>query len=122
MRAKKRFLTRVSVQLAAALISLPALALNYSCDGPVSGVTVGPSGIVSAATAGGQAWGYFCQVNGTSANGTSPEACRGMLAVLLAAQASGKSVRIWFSDENSCSTNRSWSWMNTIYWGPSLLD
>lgn len=121
MRAKKKVLTRIAVVLAAAFISLPALAVDYACDGQVNGVTVGPSGVVSAASAGGQSWGYFCQVNGTS-NNISPEACRGMLAVLLAAQASGKQVRIWFRDENNCSTNRGWAWLSSMYWGPSILD
>ena len=122
MRAKKSFLSRVPVALAAAFISLPALAVDYACDGPVNGVTVGPSGVVSAASAGGQSWGYFCQVNGTS-NGISPEACRGMLAVLLTAQASGKQVRIWFRDDyNNCSTPRGWAWLSTMYWGPSMIE
>jgi hypothetical protein len=121
MKSKKHVFTKAVVALAASLVAQSALAVDYSCDGPVNGVTVGPSGVLSAASAGGQAWGYFCQVNGTS-NNISPEACRGMLAVLLTAQASGKQVRIWFRDDNSCSTNRGWAWLSTMYWGPAVID
>jgi hypothetical protein len=77
--------------------------------------------VVSAASAGGQSWGYFCTFN-DSVNGVTPEACKGILAVLLAAQASGKQIRLWFDDSNSCSTNRGWNWLSTLYWGPSILD
>jgi hypothetical protein len=105
----------------AMLSTAPALAVDYACDGPVNGVTVGPSGVVSAASAGGQSWGYFCQL-GTTTNGVSPDACKGMLAILLAAQASGKNVRLWFRDSLSCSTNRGWNWLDTLYWGPAVLD
>ena len=47
-----------------------------------------------------------------------------MLAVLLAAQASGKQVfAIWFRDDyNNCTTPRGWAWLSTMYWGPSMLD
>jgi hypothetical protein len=118
---KRTMIGKVALALAFALASQVALAVDYSCDGPVNGVTVGPGGHVSAASAGGQQWGYFCQLGATT-NGVSPEACKGMLAVLLAAQASGKSVRMWFRDSNNCSTYRGWNWLDTLYWGPSMLD
>lgn len=112
---------RILATLAAAILCAPAMAVDYSCDGPVSGVTVGPGGHVSAAYAGGQSWGYFCQL-GNNSNNVSPEACKGILSVLLTAQATGKSVRIWYRDDLSCSTNRGWNWLSTLYWGPALLD
>jgi hypothetical protein len=103
------------------LSSAPAFAVNYACTGPVNGVSTGPGGVVSAANAGGQQWGYFCQLGATT-NNVSPEACKGILAVLLAAQTSGKSVTIWYDDALSCSTHPSWAWLTTWYWGPSISD
>jgi hypothetical protein len=118
---KSTVLRRVALTLAFAIASQSALAVDYSCDGPVTGVTVGPGGHVAAANAGGQQWGYFCQLTGTT-NGITPETCRGILALLLTAQASGKSVRLWYRDDNNCSTYRGWNWLSTVYWGPALLD
>jgi hypothetical protein len=118
---KKAMIGKVVLTLTFALASQTALAVDYSCDGPVNGVTVGPGGTVSAESAGGQNWGYFCQL-GVTANGFSPDACKGVLALLLSAQASGKSVRIWFRDSGNCSTYRGWAWLDTIYWGPSMLN
>jgi hypothetical protein len=71
---------RILATLAAAIVCAPAMAVDYSCDGPVTGVTVSPGGIVSAGTAGGQSWGYFCQL-GTTTNGIGPEACKGCTGV-----------------------------------------
>jgi hypothetical protein len=113
--------TRIFAVAASLAFALPAFAADYSCDGAVTGVTVNGSGIVSAANAGGQSWGYFCQL-GQTTNGVTPEACKGMLAILLAAQSSGKGVRIWYRDSASCSTYRGWNWLDTMYWGPTLID
>jgi hypothetical protein len=104
------------------LCTTPAIAaVHYACAGPVNGVTVSPAGVVSAAAAGGQTWGYFCQL-GTTTNNVSPEACKGILAVLLAAQASGKTVTLWYDDDLSCSTHASWAWLTTVYWGPTINE
>jgi hypothetical protein len=107
--------------VAALLCAAPAMAAHYACAGPVNGVTASPGGVVSAAAAGGQSWGYFCQLGATT-NNVSPEACKGILAVLLAAQASGKTVTVWYDDELTCSTHAGWAWLNTIYWGPTIND
>jgi hypothetical protein len=107
--------------VAGALSSAPAFAVHYACSGPVNGVTVSPSGVVSAAAAGGQSWGHFCQL-GTTTNNVSPEACKGILAILLAAQASGKTVTLWYDDALACSTHASWVWLDTVYWGPTINE
>jgi len=102
----------------------PAMAVNYSCGGAVNGVTVGPGGTLSAANAGGQSWGYFCQIGATT-NNISSDACKGMLAVLLAAQASGKQVVVWYSDDHDCAwhaANGAWQWLSTVYWGPAMME
>ena len=115
---KRRWLIACAV---GALSSAPAFAVHYACGGPVNGVTVSPGGVVSAAAAGGQSWGYFCQLGATT-NNVSTEACKGILAVLLTAQASGKSVTVWYDDDLTCSTHASWAWLNTVYWGPTISD
>jgi hypothetical protein len=109
--------------VAALLCTAPAMA-NYACSGPVNSVTVGPSGVVSAGAAGGQSWGYFCQLGATT-NGIGPDACKGILAVLLAAQSSGKHVQIWFNDNHDCTwraSNGSWAYLQDWYWGPAMID
>jgi hypothetical protein len=93
---------------------------NYSCIGPVTGVTVGPSGVVSGANIGGISWGYFCSVS-TPENGASVDACRAILALLMSAEAQGKSVEIWFSDGLTCATRPSWTWQTGWYFGPRIV-
>lgn len=112
---------RMLMTLAAAIFCAPAMAVEYSCVGPVSGVTVSLAGVVSAESAGGQNWGYFCQIGATT-NNASSDACKAVLSLLLTAQATGKSVRLWYNDSNTCSTYRGWQWLNTVYWGPKLED
>ena len=76
---------------------------------------------MSAENAGGHSWGFFCALGQTS-NNVSPEACKGILSVLLTAQTSGKRVTIWYRDDLNCSTARGWQWLSTVYWGPTLTD
>lgn len=112
----------ILIALVAGLTAAQASAANYACAGPVNGVTVGPGGVVSAESAGGQHWGYFCQIGATT-NNVDSDACKGILAVLLAAQASGKSVNIWYNDSSDCTwhaSNGGWAWLTSWYWGPSL--
>jgi len=110
---------RILVAFAASIFCAPAMAVQYFCSGPVTGVTVSPSGVVQAEHAGGQSYGYFCQI-GATYNGVSSDACKAILTVLLTAQTTGKSVTIAYDDANNCATNRAWTWLNTIYWGPKL--
>ena len=113
-------------QVLAGLIGSMTAALgysaNYACSGPVNGVTAGPNGVVAAESAGGQHWGYFCQLN-TTVNNVDADGCKGILSVLLAAQASGKSVSVWYTDDHDCTwhgTNGAWTWLATWYWGPTI--
>jgi hypothetical protein len=122
-RSKKSW-RKILFALAAAAMAVQASAVNYACGGPVNGVTVSPGGVVSAESAGGQHWGYFCQIGATT-NTVTSDACKGVLAVLLAAQASGKSVNIWYGDANDCAwhaSNGSWAWLTTWYWGPTVSN
>jgi hypothetical protein len=102
----------------------PTFAVNYACSGPVNGVSVSPGGVVSAESAGGQHWGYFCNL-GTTNNNVSSEACKGILATLLAAQHTEKVVTLWFGDDYDCNwhaSNGSWAWLTTWYWGPTASN
>lgn len=125
MRGIQRFRRGLVVGALSMAWGIPAMAtVHYACGGPVDGVTVSPGGVVSASSAGGQHWGYFCQLGATT-NGVSNDACKGILATLLAAQASGKSVNLWFDDDYDCNwhaSNGAWAWLNTVYWGPSILN
>lgn len=107
----------------AVLTAVPAAAVGaqYSCVGPVAEVLVSPTGVVSAGSLGGITWGYWCSIS-SATNGVSPEACRGVLAVLLAAQTSGRDVQVWFDDGLSCTTRTPWTWQTGWYWGPALRN
>jgi hypothetical protein len=114
----------IAQRAAAILLSLVASAgahATYSCTGPVTGVTVSPQGYVTAESLAGISWGYYCHLSNVY-YGVSPEACRGILALLLSAEAQGKSVEIWFEDNLSCSTRPSWAWQAGWYWGPRIVS
>jgi hypothetical protein len=121
MRNLRRNVLSTLAAGAVAVLASPAALADYSCGGPVNGVTVSGAGVVSAESAGGTHWTYFCQLGATT-NGVDPEACKGILAVLLTAQASGKSVNLWFNDSLNCSADRSWAWLAHWYWGPSIQN
>jgi hypothetical protein len=104
--------------------SASAMATNYECGGPVNGVTVDHNGVVVAESAGGQHYGYFCQL-GTTSNNVSSDACKGILAVLLTAQSTDKQINIWYNDANDCAwhaSNGSWAWLSTWYFGPMVAN
>lgn len=100
----------------------PAWA-NYSCTGTIDAVTVAPGTgtvIVSSASA-GLTWVYLCLLEGSasSANGTvTPEQCKAIYSLLLAAQAAERSVTISFNDTLTCTTHPAWAWLTGWYWGP----
>lgn len=111
----------VLVAAASVLASQTALA-NYTCSGPVSGVQISPAGVVSAASYAGLSWVHLCSVE-TAQNGVSPATCKSIYAMLLTAQTSGKSVRLWFNDDpNTCASHTPWTWITGWYWGPMLDD
>ncbi len=106
------------------VMAAEAMATNYSCGGPVNGVTVDHNGVVVAESAGGQHYGYFCQIGGASNNVTS-DACKGILSVLLTAQSTDKSINIWYNDTHDCAwhaSNGSWAWLDTWYFGPMVVN
>ena len=62
---------------------------TYSCAGIVYGVVVRPYGIVSTEYLAGASWSHWCNLT-TTDNGVSPDTCKGILALLLSAEAQGK--------------------------------
>jgi len=93
---------------------------TYSCNGVIDQLNVSPNGvvIVDSTTAGLQSV-YLCQI-GTTANGVSPDACKAILSLLLAAKLSGTSVLWNFSDSLTCTTHPAWAWLGGWYYGPNL--
>lgn len=98
-----------------ALFSLPqpALADAYYCEGQVNGLGLNNNTgrlWVSYGAIGMQA---ICDVDATF-NGTSPNACKAWLALLTAAQAQQKTIRLYYDsttggNPTSCAGFQSWA-------------
>jgi hypothetical protein len=116
-------LSKAIAVVATVLVSAGA-AQAYTCEGPVTGVTVGPSGKLAAAEIAGLQWPYLCELNGASEANTTTETCKAIYALLLTAQASGKKVRLWFNDSGDCTstTHAAWQDLTGWYWGPMLVE
>ena len=91
----KKYLTTMLTGLSL-MTSMPASA-NYTCSGPVKGVSINGLGAVVAESIGKVQWGFLCNVE-TAANGINPATCKVMYATLLAAQTTGRSVTLWVTD------------------------
>jgi hypothetical protein len=104
------------------LVSQPVLlqAQSYTCSGPVSGVTLSPTGLVAAETVAGINWPYICQM-GANYNGVTPEGCKAIYATLMTAQLTQKDVMFWFSDNATCNTHPQWGPLTGWYFGPKLV-
>lgn len=93
---------------------------TYQCTGPVTGVSINPkTGEVVAENIGTLEWPKFCDVN-NEINGVDPESCKIIFTALLTAQISGKSVTLWFEDDNDCSTHTPWQLLTGWYFGPKI--
>jgi hypothetical protein len=102
--------------------SAPAFA-NYSCTGPVTALSTGPSGTVTVQSAGLQ-FVYVCYLYGTSPNGVTADSCKGIYSILLSARTTGANVTWIFNDSLTCTTQPAWAWLTTTplgwYYGPQL--
>lgn len=112
----KRILCVLAVLLAA---NLPAMAY-YTCTGPVTGVSMNTNGTVWVSGFGGIVDGGICQI-GATANGISSDTCKAIYARLLLAEATGRQLTMYFSDNLSCTTQPSWQFMTGLYFGPGTL-
>lgn len=119
-----RSLKSASAMVVSLLFAAPAWA-TYSCIGTVDAVSVSPgTGIVVLYVSGGLNAVYLCNLDASSpsANGTvTPTQCKAFLALLLSAQASGRSVQLTFNDSLSCTTHDAWALLTGWYYGPVLL-
>ncbi len=106
------------------VLSTTAAWASYSCTGTVNDMNVSPgTGVVIFSSSAGLGSVYLCLLEGStsSANGTvTPEQCKAMLTLLMAAQLSGQSVVLSFNDSLTCTTHPSWAWLTGWYWGPAL--
>lgn len=94
---------------------------SYACAGYVTGVTIGPTGVVAAERIPGGIWVYVCQI-GATYNGVGPEQCKAIYTLLLTAQTTGKQVTMWFEDGLNCTTHPAWAPLTGWYFGPMLVN
>jgi len=106
---------KVTAAVLIVMSSVAAGQTTYTCSGVPRGVSMGASGTLTVESLGGLTWPYLCSVDGAQ-NGISPGACKAIYAGLLAAQASGRSVTIWFTNSAStCAANPAWAWALGAY-------
>jgi hypothetical protein len=91
---------------------------QYACTGPVTQLVMRPDGSVYVSGMGGINWGVLCTVSGTASNGYTADACKAAYAQLLLAEANGQPMTVWFNDNLTCTTQPSWSWLTSLYFGP----
>ncbi|GFE83477.1 hypothetical protein GCM10011487_54770 [Steroidobacter agaridevorans] len=108
--------------LFAVALAFAGSAQAYTCQGRVTGVTLSPSGQLTAAEIAGLQWPYLCELNGSSESNATTQTCKAIYALLLTAQASGKHVQLWFNDSGDCTTHTAWQPLTGWYWGPMLVD
>lgn len=101
---------------------------NYQCRGTVNNVSIDQGSNVLASfvfSTGTMQFMYVCNLNQVS-NGISTEGCKGMMSVLLTAQATQKTVGMWFNNStpNNCSYAAGWASLSSLGWyfGPSLYN
>jgi hypothetical protein len=109
---RKSFVFGVLGTVAALTLATPAMATNFSCTGPVLYLGVSSAGGVTM-NIGNGVW-TICSL--TSTHGTvTKEACAGWYSGILTARASGKTIMIYFSQEEnganaSCTTLGNWTY------------
>ncbi len=97
-------------------------AYSYDCVGKVNNVVLNGAGIVTLSF-GNMNWVYLCSVS-SQYNGVTPDACKAILSVLLAAKMGDKNIQMWFDDKsNDCSNSGhpAWSELKNWYFGPALI-
>lgn len=105
-------------------VSASSFAVTYPCEGKVKGVTIDPKyGHLFAENIGPLQWPRLCSVN-EEYNGIQPDACKVVFSILLTAQTTQKSVKLWFSDGKDCSlgSHPEWEILTGWYSGPTIMD
>ncbi|HZF32151.1 MAG TPA: hypothetical protein VE907_23745 [Gammaproteobacteria bacterium] len=101
------------------LAAASSASAAYFCNAKVTGLSVGPDGVVTMQAAPFN-WVFMCATSATT-NDVSPEACKSLLAVLLTAKTTGSTIQLAFNDALSCTTHPAWTYLTGWYWGPALL-
>jgi hypothetical protein len=99
-------LINLLVALSAVLACATASAVNFYCDGKITSVGMNGGGGNLWVSYGQHGVQSVCSI-GAPTSLTQADTCRGWLAMLLAAQAQGKTIRIYYDsvngNPNSCS-------------------
>lgn len=103
------------------LLSVGNAWATYNCVGPVTGVTIGPPGVVAVEAMPGGTWVYLCQM-GANYNGVGREQCKAIYTLLITAKTTGKPVRMWFDDGLNCVNHPAWTNLTGWYFGPELVN
>lgn len=98
-----------------------AAQANYACVGTVIVSTSRGETLVAEFSYSPNASTYLCKLT-EPVHGISPDQCKSVYAMLMAAQLSGRNVQMWYNDNLTCSTQPSWTWTTGWYHGPQLLD
>lgn len=90
-------------------------AIALMCTGPVSGVSVNPqTGNILAQSVGGLGYPVLCSTSSV-VNEISPTNCSKFFAVLLLAQVTKKTITLYFSNVESCSSFEAWKLAPSFY-------
>lgn len=107
----------------AAAVALPPSAwANYFCQGSIDQVGVNPDGsVIVLSSQASLSYITLCSVSTAVNNGVysiSTDTCKGMLATVLRAQATGATVQWGFTDSLVCSGHTAYQQLTGLYWGP----
>ena len=104
------------------VLAFSSQSYAYDCVGKVNNVVLNGAGIVTVSF-GNINWVYLCSVS-SQYNGVTPEACKSMLSVIIAAKMGDKNIQMWFDDKSNDCTNTShpaWAELKSWYFGPALV-
>ncbi|MFW2174604.1 hypothetical protein ACG95N_13905 [Acinetobacter guillouiae] len=109
----RKILKRIAVFLVFIIGTSNSKALM--CTGPVSGVSVNiQTGSVLAASVAGLNFPVLCSTSST-VNNIPPANCSKFFATLLTAQVTKKTITLYFSQGDSCSSFKAWELAPTFY-------
>lgn len=114
-----RHVMRALVVVIASVGLSSVASANTFCQGTVEAVSVSPNGVVTVNSA-GLSWAHLCAVD-RQENGVSVDTCKGIVATLLSAKATGTVVQWAFTDDLPCNQRPAWAWLGNWYWGPVLM-
>ncbi|MDE1313077.1 hypothetical protein MEG05_01930 [Vibrio aestuarianus] len=90
--------------LLALLLVSPSAFADISCSGEVKNVLQYANGSVNVLTTYRNQYTYICNIK-NDWKGVSPQACQGMLSILLTAQSTGKKIATYYTgDQYTCQT------------------